>query len=176
LVHSLKFSWWNSQKPADGNVAFKMGHQRAVLAILKPVMNMVDANGVVLEGWGFNTIHNGVKIMLYEGPDKYDQFVTQLQAIKQELRELCDGPGMELHGTIYTFKLVLGGDMAFQGGAFGHAGATSFLFCFICDMPRQNKHLIPAGYQRKGMTPPMEKTTFFAAMLAHAFGEEYGLT
>jgi hypothetical protein len=57
-------------------VAFKMGHKGAVLAILKPVLNKVDANGFVLEGWGFNSIHNGVKIMLYEGHDKYDQFVT----------------------------------------------------------------------------------------------------
>jgi hypothetical protein len=68
-----------------------MGHRGAVLAILKPVLNMVDANGLVLAGWGFNYIHNGVNIMLYEGHDKYDQFVTQLQAIKQALRELCDG-------------------------------------------------------------------------------------
>jgi hypothetical protein len=152
-----------------------MGHQGDVLAILKPVQNRVDANGFVLEGWAFNSIHNGVKIMLYEGHDKYDKFVTQLQAIKQELRELCDGPGMELHGTIYAFKLVLGGDMTFQGGAFGHAGAASTFSCFICDMARQNKYLTPADYQRKGMTPPMEKTNVFAAMLAHAFGEEYGL-
>jgi hypothetical protein len=84
-----------------------------MLTILKPVLNEVDAHGFVLEGWGFNNIPNGVKIMLYEGHDKYDQFVTQLRAIKQELRELCDGPGIEVHGMIYTFKLVLGGDMAF---------------------------------------------------------------
>jgi hypothetical protein len=61
--------------------------------------------------------------MLYEGHDKYDQFVTQLEAIKQELREIYDGPGMELHGAIYIFKLIIGGDMAFQGGSLGHAGA-----------------------------------------------------
>jgi hypothetical protein len=158
-------------------VAIKIGHQGAVLAILNPVLNKVDANGFVREGWGFNNIHNGVKIMLYEGHDNYDEFATQLQAIKQELRVLCDGPGMELDGTIYTFKLVMGGDMAFQGGAFGHVGAASTFFCFICDMARKNKHLTLADYQRKGMTPPMEKTTIFAAMImAHAFGEEYGFT
>jgi hypothetical protein len=83
---------------------------------------------------------------------------------------------MELHGTIYTFKLVMGGDMAFQGGAFGHVGAASTLFCFICDMAGHDKHLTPADYQRKGMTPPMEKTYVFATMLAYAFGHEYGLT
>jgi hypothetical protein len=64
-----------------------MGHQGAMLAILKPVLNRADANGFVLEGWGFNNIHNGVKIVLYEGHAKYDQFVIQIQAIKQELRE-----------------------------------------------------------------------------------------
>jgi hypothetical protein len=92
-----------------------MGHQGAVLAILKHVLNNVDANGFVLEGWGFNNIQNGVKVVLYEGHDKYDQCVTQLQVIKQDLsRDLCNGPaGMEMHGTIYTFKLVMGGDMAF---------------------------------------------------------------
>jgi hypothetical protein len=53
----------------------------------------VDANGVVLEGWGFNNIHYGVKIILHEGHDKYAQFVAQLQAIKHNMRKLCDGPG-----------------------------------------------------------------------------------
>jgi hypothetical protein len=163
------------RKPADGSVAFKMGNLGAVLAMLKPMPTRVDANGFVVEGWGYNNIHNAVKIMLYEGHDEYDQFLTQLDAIKQELSEICDGPGMELHGAIYTFKLVIGGDMAFQGGIFGHTGVAYIFFCFICDMARHIKHLTQADYQRKGMTPPMEKTAIFAAMLAHAFGEEYGL-
>jgi hypothetical protein len=55
-----------------------MGHQGAVLATLKLVLKRVDANGFVLEGLGFDNIHNGVKIMLYEGHDMYDQFVTHL--------------------------------------------------------------------------------------------------
>jgi hypothetical protein len=55
---------------------------------------------------------------------------------------------MEMHGTIYSFKPVMGGNMAFQGGAFGHAGAASTFFRFICDMARQNKHLTLAAYQR----------------------------
>jgi hypothetical protein len=149
-----------------------MGNQGAVLCILKPVLTRVDTNGFVLEGWGYKNIHNPVKIMLYaEGHDKYDHFVTQLDAIMQEMREICYGPGMELHGAIYIFKLVIGGDMAFQSGSFGHAGATYTFSCFICDMARQNKHLTPADYTRKGMTTPMEKTPIFAAMLAHAFGE-----
>jgi hypothetical protein len=41
-------------------MAFKMGHQGAVHTMLKPVLNRVDANGFVLEGCGFNNIHNGV--------------------------------------------------------------------------------------------------------------------
>jgi hypothetical protein len=83
---------------------------------------------------------------------------------------------MELHGAIYIFKFVIGGDMAFHGGTFGHDGAAYIFFCFICGMSRRKKHLTPANYQRKGMTTPMEKTSIFAAMLAHAFKEEYGLT
>ena len=71
------------RKLADGSVAFKMGNQGAVLCILKPVLTRVDTNGFVLEGWGYNSIHNAVKIMLHEGHDKYDQFVTELEAIKQ---------------------------------------------------------------------------------------------
>jgi hypothetical protein len=47
-----------------------MGNQGAMLAILKPVLTRVDANGFVLEGWGYTNIHNGVKIILYEGHDK----------------------------------------------------------------------------------------------------------
>jgi hypothetical protein len=88
------------RKLVDGIVAFNMGNQGAVLCIQKPLLTRVDTNGFVLEGWGYNSIHNAVKIMLYEGHDKYDQFVTQLEAIKQELKEICDGPGMELHGAI----------------------------------------------------------------------------
>jgi hypothetical protein len=44
-----------------------MGHQGAVLNILKHVLNKFNSNAFVLEGWGLNNIHNGVKIMLYEG-------------------------------------------------------------------------------------------------------------
>jgi hypothetical protein len=116
-----------------------------------------------------------VKIILYKGHDKYGMFVTQLHAIKQKLRETCDRQGIELHGTTYTFKLVLGGDLAFHGGAFGRAGAASTFFCFVCDMARHEKHLTPFDYPRKGMTPPMYKISDFAAMLTHALGEEYGL-
>jgi hypothetical protein len=164
------------RKRDDGSVAFKMGNKGAVLAILKPVLTRVDANGFVLEGWGYNNMHNVVKLMLFEGHYKDGQFVKQLDVNKHELREICDSPEMKLHGAIYIFEIAIGGDMAFQGVTFGHAGAAYIFFCFICDMARNNKHLTPADYQRKGMTPPMEKTFVFAAMLAHAFGEEYGLT
>jgi hypothetical protein len=129
------------------------------------VLTRVDTNGFVLEGWGYNNIHNAVRIMLYEGHDKYDQFVTQLEVIKQELREIYDGPGMELNGAIYIFKLVMVVIYVW------HARASSTFFCFICDMARHNKHLTPADYQRKGMTPSMEKIAISAAVLAHAFGE-----
>jgi hypothetical protein len=37
---------------------------------------------------------------------------------------------MELHGAIYIFKIVIGGDMVIQGGTFGHDGAESFFFSF----------------------------------------------
>eukprot|EP00873_Tetraselmis_striata_P023478 jgi/Tetstr1/443742/TSEL_031730.t1 len=53
---------------------------------------------------------------------------------------------MKLHGEVYTFKPVLGGDMAFHG-----------------------------DYERKGMTKPITKSTWYAAMMAHAMGKEYGL-
>jgi hypothetical protein len=106
-----------------------------VLAILKPMLKRVDASGFLLESWGLNNIHNGVRIMLHEVHDKYDQFGTQFHAIRQEHIELCDGPGMELHGTIYTFKLVLGGDMAFQGGAFRNVGAAHTSFALFATWP-----------------------------------------
>jgi hypothetical protein len=56
--------------------------------------------------------------MICEGHNKCDKFVTQLQAIKQEvLREICYGPRMKLHeAKVYTFMLVIGCDMAFHGG------------------------------------------------------------
>jgi hypothetical protein len=56
IVYSLKFSCRYFRKPTDGSVVFKIGHQGAVLAILKLVLNRVDANGFVLGGWGFNNI------------------------------------------------------------------------------------------------------------------------
>jgi hypothetical protein len=62
-------------------------------------------------------------------------------------------------------------DIAFQGGAFGHVGAASTFFCFIYDMAGQNKHLTPSDYQRKGITPPMEKTSVFAAIRWHMRSE-----
>jgi hypothetical protein len=87
--------------------------------------------------------------MHYEGHDKHYQFVTQLQAIKADLGDLCDGAGMELHGTIYTFKLVVGGNMAFQGRAFEHDGAASTFVCFICDITRQRTSTSPHPITRE---------------------------
>jgi hypothetical protein len=46
----VKSSCWYFRKLAHGSVAFKIGHEGAVLAILKHVLNMVDANLFVLEG------------------------------------------------------------------------------------------------------------------------------
>eukprot|EP00873_Tetraselmis_striata_P038145 jgi/Tetstr1/458409/TSEL_044845.t1 len=129
-----------------------------------------------MEGWGVDNIHNVVKIMLYEGQDKYEQFITHMEAIKDQLMELCDGSGMKLHDEIYTFQMVLGGDMAWQSGIYGHAGAASTFFCFVCDMSKNHMHLTQRDYERKGMSMPIIKSAQYAAMLAHAMGDEYGLT
>eukprot|EP00873_Tetraselmis_striata_P012416 jgi/Tetstr1/432680/TSEL_022048.t1 len=131
---------------ANGSTAFKLGHQGAVLAILNPLLMRVAKSGCVLEGWAVNSIHNAVKIMLYEGQYKHDQFINEMEAIKDQLMEIVYGLGMKLHGEVYTFKLVLGGDMAFHG-----------------------------DYERKGMTKPITKSIGYAAMMAHAMGKEYGL-
>jgi hypothetical protein len=56
-----------------------MGHQGAVITILKPMLNMLDANGFVPEDRSFvNNMHTGVKIMMYEGHDKYDPSTTHI--------------------------------------------------------------------------------------------------
>eukprot|EP00873_Tetraselmis_striata_P006096 jgi/Tetstr1/426360/TSEL_016672.t1 len=160
---------------ANGSTAFKLGHQGAVLAILNPLLMRVAKSGCVLEGWAVNSIHNAVKIMLYEGQYKHAQFINEMEAIKDQLMEIVYGLGMKLHGEVYTFKLVLGGDMAFHGGIFGHAGAASTFFCFICDMPSQYMHHTPSDYERKGMTKPITKSIGYAAMMTHAMGKENGL-
>eukprot|EP00873_Tetraselmis_striata_P037589 jgi/Tetstr1/457853/TSEL_004255.t1 len=55
---------------------------------------------------------------------------------------------------------------------FGHAGAaTSTFFCFISDMPSLYMHLTSPDYERKGMTKPITKSTWYAAMMAHAMGK-----
>eukprot|EP00873_Tetraselmis_striata_P038123 jgi/Tetstr1/458387/TSEL_044825.t1 len=117
-------------------------YEGALLAILKPLLIRVDKSGYVMEGWAVKNIHNYVKIVLYEGQDKYDQFINQLEAIKEHLMEITYGPGMKLHGEVYTFKLVLGGDMAMEVSSGTPAQRLSF-FCFICDMPSQYMHLTP---------------------------------
>jgi hypothetical protein len=48
---------------------------------------------------------------------------------------------------------------------------NTYILLLLCNMARHDKHLTPTDYLRKGMTPPMKKTTNVAAMLAHAFGE-----
>eukprot|EP00873_Tetraselmis_striata_P036759 jgi/Tetstr1/457023/TSEL_043687.t1 len=115
-------------------------------------------------------------MMLYEGQDKYEQFITQMEAIMDQLMELCDGSRMKLHDEIYTLEMVLGGDIAWQSGIYGHAGAASTFFCFVCDMSKHHMHLMQSDYERKGMSMPIIKSAQYAAMLAHAMGDEYGLT
>eukprot|EP00873_Tetraselmis_striata_P015617 jgi/Tetstr1/435881/TSEL_024769.t1 len=41
------------------------------------------------------------------GQDKYDYFINQMKAIKDQLMEIVYGPGMKLHGEVYTFKLTI---------------------------------------------------------------------
>jgi hypothetical protein len=76
---------------------------------------------------------------------------------------------MELHGAIYIFKLVIGGDMALQRGTLGHAGAASTFFCFICDMARHNKHLTRADYQRKGHDTAYGEDIYFCSYACARF-------
>eukprot|EP00873_Tetraselmis_striata_P037237 jgi/Tetstr1/457501/TSEL_044082.t1 len=97
----------------------------------------------------------------------------QLSESREIVIQFC---GMKLHDEIYTFKMVLGGDMAWQSGIYGHAGAASTFFCFVCDMLKHYMHLTQSDYERKGMSMPMIKSAQYAAMLAHAMGQEYGLT
>jgi hypothetical protein len=112
-------------------MAFKMDNHGPVLAALKPVLNIVDANGLVMEGRGFNNIHNNVKIMAYEGHEKYYQFVTQLQAIKEELRELCYESGRELHGISTPSSLPLVVIWRFGVGPLGMLGQHLLSFAEI---------------------------------------------
>jgi hypothetical protein len=48
---------------------------------------------------------------------------------------------MELHGAIYIFKIVIGGDTVIQGGTFGHDGAASFFFHLRHGPPQQAPYL-----------------------------------
>jgi hypothetical protein len=112
-----------------------MGSQGAVLAIPMPMLIMVDTNGFVLERWGYKNIHNAVKIMLYEGHDKYDQLATQLDAIKQELKEICDGLGLEMHGAIYVFKLVIGSWLVNRVESLGMLGQHLLSFVSFAKCP-----------------------------------------
>eukprot|EP00873_Tetraselmis_striata_P025189 jgi/Tetstr1/445453/TSEL_033232.t1 len=75
-----------------------------------------------------------------------------MEAIKDQLMEIVYGPGVNLHGEVYTFKLVLGGDMAFQEAVMAHAMGKEYGL--------EEPYLCPGcgeTIQRHGDFPPDDK-------------------
>ena len=158
----------------DGSIAYKRKNQGAVLCILKPIVEGWDDEGFVLSGQAVNSIYNCVKICIYEGADKYDQFSERTKGIRKQMDAIVES-GIEVHGRTFPVRELMGGDTAFLGASSGHAGPSSTHHCHICSQNKMDMALTKRDYRRKGMELPFTKTVDVSNRLAHVFGAEFGL-
>ena len=58
---------------ADAFRQYKQNNTKMVLAVCKPYLERVDANGRRMQGWALNSKDNNVRMCIYEGGDCYAQ-------------------------------------------------------------------------------------------------------
>lgn len=138
-------------------------------------MQKYDGEGFVLTGNAVNSIDNCVKICIYEGADKYDQFEERTQDIRDQIDEIVEN-GITVHGQHFPVKHLMGGDMSHQQSVYGHAGSSCSCFCMFCTQHKMEIGMTPFDYDRKGLPQPERVTILFANKLSHCYGEEWGLT
>jgi hypothetical protein len=128
----------------------------------------------VLSGQAVNSIYNCVKVCIYEGADKYDQFSERTKGIRRQMDVIVES-GIEVHGRTFHVRELMGGDTAFLSASSGHAGPSSTHHCHICSQNKMDMALTKRDYHRKGMELPFTKTVDVSNRLAHVFGAEFGL-
>ena len=160
---------------ADAFRQYKQNNTKMVLAVCKPYLERVDANGRRMQGLALNSKDNNVRMCIYEGGDCYAEFSTKGSIVQRELDKLSK-EGLTIHGEHYTVRLSLFGDMSFLHSVLGGSGCASNRPCILCDV--QYKYLMwkPQTFHDEGVPMPVPFKLKDRTMLSHAFGQEYGLT
>ena len=160
---------------ADAFRLHKANSLKAVLCVAKPFLERKNDEGMRLKDWAVNSVHNNLRMAIYEGSDCYQEFTTKGSIAQQQMQKL-QMQGLSIHGKRFAVKIALFGDMSFLNNVNGGSGCAADRPCFKCDC--QSKYLTWTKRQflDQNIAVPAYFTRERRTMLAHAFGEAYGIT
>lgn len=140
----------------------------------QPLFQKVDELGRRQECFAINSMDNNIKCLMYEGSDTYAEFAIKGHMIKDQIDNLLQN-GLTIHGHRFNVRLLLGGDMAFLRSILGMSNCSSTYPCFLCLVHKNDLAFTVETLAAMGKAVPAMRTHQMACMLAHCFGEEYGL-
>jgi hypothetical protein len=122
---------------ADAFRLYKDNSTKAVLCVVKPMIQRTDLDGNRLQGWAINSAMNCIKACIYEGGDSYVEMSTKGSMIQKQLVKLQQ-EGLTIHkgrNTEHHRQVRLGvfGDMAFINSTLGSGGCSTNNCCPKCD-------------------------------------------
>jgi hypothetical protein len=74
--------------------------------ILKPIIERWGDEGLIMFGHAVNNIRNCVKVFIYEGADKYDQFSERKKEIRKQMVSIVES-GIEVHGRTFPVRELI---------------------------------------------------------------------
>ena len=112
---------------------------------------------------------------IYEGSDTYEEFSGKASIVNEQLQHLRSTP-LRVRGRKYKMELGLFGDMAFLNEVQGGSGCNCREPCIECDVQNCYLHYSPDMFRKAGLDIPKAMDYARRCRLAHAYGEEYGIT
>jgi hypothetical protein len=164
---------------ADSFRMYKGNSVKAVLCVVKAMVERKDEAGNRLTGWAINSGMNCVKAAIFEGGDSYVEMCTKGSMIQRQLSKLQE-EGLTIHKGRDTeehkdIRLGIFGDMSFINAILGSGGCSTNNSCPKCDC-QKHQFLWPSEeFVNRGEHQPRPMTILRRNMLAHAYGPEYGL-
>lgn len=160
---------------ADAFRLYKQNSVKAVMCVVRPMVERRDNDGRRLQGWNIQSVDNCVKLALYEGSDSYLELCTKGSQVQIQLQKLRTS-GLLVHSIPRSIHLGLFGDLSFLASVLGSCGLSSNHPCVGCDVHKDHLAKTEEEFIALGLPLPQAMTRLRRNKLSHSFGEEYGIT
>ena len=160
---------------ADAFRLYKQNSVKAVMCVVRPMIERRDADAKRLQGWNLQSADNCVKLALYEGGDSYLELCTKGSQVQVQLQKLKT-EGVTVRGIPRSIHLGLFGDLSFLASVLGSCGLSSNHPCVGCDVHKDHLAKTEEEFKALGLPLPQALTRLRRNKLSHSFGEEYGIT